>query len=60
VKLSDVVSNAGLAIYAEVALLIFFAIFVVIVVRTMLRRDGDEAARLPLDDGARRDEGGLS
>lgn len=51
-RLSDAVSHAGLAIYAEVALLIFFVAFVVIVVRLWRRRDRDELERmrrLPLD-----------
>ena len=51
-RLSDAVSHAGLAIYAEIALLIFFVAFVVIVVRLWRRRDHDELERmrrLPLD-----------
>lgn len=53
-KLSDIMSGAGLSIYAEIALVIFLAAFVAIVVRTFApsrRRAMDEAARLPLDDG---------
>ena len=53
-KLSDIMSAAGLSIYAEIALVIFLAVFVAIVVRTFApsrRRAMDEAARLPLDDG---------
>ena len=53
-KLSDIMSGAGLSIYAEIALVIFLAAFVAIVVRTFApsrRRSMDEAARLPLDDG---------
>lgn len=52
-KLSDVMSHMGLSSYAEVALLIFFAVFVGIAVY-VLRSDKqgvfDRAARLPLDD----------
>lgn len=32
-KLSDIVSHAGLAIYAEIALVLFFLVFVVVMVR---------------------------
>ena len=57
-KLSDIVANSGLEVYAEIALIGFFVAFVLILVRTMRRKDSDEAARLPLDDGVRRDDGG--
>jgi cbb3-type cytochrome oxidase subunit 3 len=53
-KLSDIMSGSGLSIYAEIALVIFFAVFVAIVARTFApsrRAAMDEAARLPLDDG---------
>ncbi|CAN5862724.1 hypothetical protein BH11GEM1_BH11GEM1_20240 [soil metagenome] len=53
-KLSDIMSNAGLSIYAEIALVLFLALFVGVVIRTWLpsrRRGLDEAAQLPLDDG---------
>jgi cbb3-type cytochrome oxidase subunit 3 len=52
-KLSDVVSHSGLAFYAEVALVIFFAVFLVVLARTFWpsRRSELEAdGRLPLDD----------
>ena len=52
-RLSDVVSHSGLVIYAEVALIIFFLAFIVIVARLLLRRDRDELermSRMPLDD----------
>jgi cbb3-type cytochrome oxidase subunit 3 len=55
-KLSDVMSHAGLSIYAEVALVIFLVAFVAVVVRTFLpsrRREMDEASRLPLNDEPR-------
>jgi cbb3-type cytochrome oxidase subunit 3 len=51
-KLSDVVSHSGLAFYAEVALVLFFIVFVIVVVRTFRpsRRKGFEAqGRLPLE-----------
>jgi cbb3-type cytochrome oxidase subunit 3 len=51
-SLSDIVSNAGLATYAEVALVIFFAIFVGIVAYVFLRRRStwERMRQLPLDD----------
>jgi hypothetical protein len=53
-KLSDVVSAAGLAEYAIVALLIFFAVFVAVGLRLLLTGGDafDRAARLPLEDDA--------
>ncbi len=52
-RLSDVMGHAGLAGYAEIALIIFFAVFLAIAVRTFLpsrQREMDEASRLPLED----------
>lgn len=52
-SLSDIMSSAGLALYAEVALVLFLLVFIVVVVRLLLpsrRRELDEASRLPLDD----------
>lgn len=52
-RLTDVVSGAGLSFYAQVALVLFFVAFVLIVVRLWFRRDRDELERmrrLPLDD----------
>jgi hypothetical protein len=51
-KLSDVVSGSGLALYAEIALLLFFGVFVVIGLRLLFTRSAtfDRAARMPLDD----------
>jgi cbb3-type cytochrome oxidase subunit 3 len=54
-RLSDIVSHSGLAVYAEVALIIFFLAFLVIVARLWLRRDRKELERMshmPLDDDA--------
>ncbi len=53
-RLSDIMANAGLAIYAQVALILFFGVFVLVAVRTYSpsrRAEMDAAARLPLDDG---------
>jgi hypothetical protein len=53
VKLSDIMSAAGLARYAEVALVIFFAVFVAIAIWLVISRRPawERAARLPLEDG---------
>jgi hypothetical protein len=50
-SLSDVVGGAGLSGYAEVALILFLAVFVAVVLRVMFsnRRHLDAMARLPLD-----------
>jgi cbb3-type cytochrome oxidase subunit 3 len=53
-KLSDIMSHAGLSMYAQVALVLFLIVFIAIAIRTFLpsrRLEMDEAARLPLDDG---------
>jgi hypothetical protein len=51
-KLSDVVSGAGLSAFAEVALVIFLAVFLAVGLRVLLtsRSTMDRAARMPLDD----------
>ncbi len=52
-SLYDVMSHAGLAIYAEVALILFFLVFVGIVAWTCLPSRSAEleaAGRQPLDD----------
>lgn len=52
-KLSDIMSHAGLSIYAEFALVIFLTVFVAIVIRTFApsrRSELQEAALLPLDE----------
>lgn len=53
-SISDVVSGAGLAGYAEVALIIFFLVFVAIGLRVLLVRKANFAreAQLPFDDGS--------
>ena len=50
-SLTDVVSGAGLAGYAEIALLIFFLVFVAVGLRVLFskRSSFDAAARMPLD-----------
>ncbi len=45
-------SNAGLAIYAEIALVIFVLVFIAVVARVLApsrRRQWDEAGQLPLE-----------
>jgi hypothetical protein len=51
-SIADVVSASGLAGYAEVALVIFFVVFLVVGIRAMATNGAalDRAARLPLDD----------
>lgn len=50
-KLSDIMSAAGLALYAEVALVIFFVVFVLVAVRVLGgRQDYRRVQMLPLDD----------
>lgn len=52
-KLSDIMSNSGLSIYAEIALVLFLAAFVFIVIRTYLpsrKKELEEIAMLPLED----------
>jgi hypothetical protein len=50
-KLSDVMSHANLALYPEVALVIFLAVFALICARVFLftpKRDFEAAAAIPL------------
>ena len=51
-SLSDVVGASGLASYAEIALIIFFVVFVAIVLRVVFtkKKDLEHVSRLPLDD----------
>ncbi|HWA74013.1 MAG TPA: hypothetical protein VG937_16840 [Polyangiaceae bacterium] len=52
-KLSDIMSAAGLSIYAEVALLIFLGVFLAIALDVFSSVRRHEAARLlPLEDDA--------
>ena len=51
--LSDVMSHAGLAFYAEVAMVLFLIVFVTVAVRAVWpgrTRELEEAGRLPFDD----------
>lgn len=53
-SLTDLMSNAGLSSYAEIALILFLASFLGIawwVFRPSARLRWQAAARLPLDDG---------
>ena len=53
-KLSDIMGNAGLSMYAQVALVLFLGVFIAITIRTFApsrRRELDEAAMIPLNDG---------
>lgn len=53
-SLGDAVARSGLALYAEVALIIFFALFVGIVLYTLARRHKaryERLGRLPLENG---------
>lgn len=64
-KLSDIMGHAGLSAYAEVALILFFAAFLAILVRTLRwtdRTELDRVSRLPLEDdgGDARRTGGRS
>lgn len=53
-SLSDVVSGAGLHIYADIALVIFLAVFVAILARVLFTRRShwEHEANLPLEDDA--------
>lgn len=56
-KLSDVMSAAGLSVYAEVALVIFMGVFLGVACHLFLARRQYEGLRfLPLDDEPRRNE----
>jgi len=52
-RLTDIMSNAGLSGYAEIALILFMVAFAMIAVRLFLpsrKEDFDRASRLPLED----------
>jgi cbb3-type cytochrome oxidase subunit 3 len=54
-KLSDVVGAAGLAVYAEAALVLFLCVFLAVAVSVVgRRRTGDwaRASRMPLSEDA--------
>ena len=50
-RLSDIMGHAGLARYAEIALILFMLAFVVVVIRTLRspRHEIERQARLPLE-----------
>jgi cbb3-type cytochrome oxidase subunit 3 len=51
-KLSDVMSAAGLAGYAQIAMVLFLIVFVGVGIRVLFARRAtmERAARIPLDD----------
>ena len=52
-KLSDIMSAAGLSAYAEIAMILFIAAFIGIVILTFApgrQKTYDAASRMPLDD----------
>lgn len=53
-RLSELMSAAGLALYPTIALILFLSAFAVIAVRVVVakKRDIDHAANLPLADDA--------
>jgi hypothetical protein len=55
VRLSDIMSQMGLAGYAEVGLILFFGVFLSLAARTLWLTPSSEhltAARIPLDSDA--------
>lgn len=55
-RLTDIMSNAGLSRFAEIAMVIFMIAFVAIVIRTWApsrRAEQERARHLPFDDDAR-------
>jgi hypothetical protein len=51
-RLSDVMSHMNLAMFPEIALLIFLAVFIAVTLKLYINRgtDFDRLAALPLDD----------
>lgn len=52
-RLSDIMGNAGLSVYAEIALVIFLIAFLLIVVSVFApsrQKEFEAASRMPLDD----------
>ncbi len=52
-KLSDIMGHAGLSMYAQVALVLFLAVFIAVIIRTWApsrRREMQDAAMIPLND----------
>ena len=55
-KLSDIVSAAGLHAYAEVALVLFLLVFIAVSIDLIAKKHADEFAHarlLPLDDDSK-------
>jgi len=53
-RLSDIVSAAGLYVYAEVALVLFLIAFIAVLIDVVAKRHAQEfehASALPLEDG---------
>lgn len=54
-RLSDIMSHAGLALYAEVAMVIFLIVFLAVLYRTFRpskRKEYEDMGRLPFEDGS--------
>lgn len=54
-SLTQLMSQAGLWVFPAIALVLFLAVFVLVVARTFTKRsrkEGEEAAQLPLADDA--------
>ena len=49
----EVMEAAGLAIFAEIGIIIFMVVFLALVLRVvfMSKHDADEMGRIPLEDG---------
>lgn len=59
-SLSEIMSQAGLEGYAEIGLVLFFALFLGVLVYTFRKRNQakfDRASRMPLDDAPTQTEG---
>jgi len=55
VSLTQLMSQAGLWVFPAIALVLFLAVFISVVARTFtkrFRKEGEEAAQLPLADDA--------
>lgn len=58
-RLSDIMSHMNLAIFPEMALVIFLIVFISVAIRVYTRKRGtyEAVAALPLDDGYQASEG---
>ena len=62
-SLSDIMSHAGLAIYAEIAIVLFLGVWLAATIRTFARGSTaayDAAGRLPFDDQLSTDTAAMS